>query len=99
VSDQGRENPNDAQPPVDVVEREREEQLQRVRDWLKLPMAILSLVWVAAVVVEMAELVPAGWMPGVLPIDTAIWMFFLAEFLLELALAPVGQRTCARTGT
>lgn len=64
--------------------RERYEALERLDDWLRTPMIVLGLVWLAILV---AELVGAEssllWFLG-----TAIWIVFIAEFLLRFALAP-----------
>ena len=58
--------------------------LEDLDEWLTVPMALLSLAWLAIVVWELvsgasALLETAG---------TVIWIIFIAEFLLRLALAP-----------
>lgn len=66
------------------VDRERETTLHQFQDWLEKPMLVLSFVWLALLVVELAwGLNRVLWALG-----QAIWVLFLAEFALSLALAP-----------
>lgn len=66
------------------IEEERESALQQLQDWLEKPMLVLSFVWLALLVVELAwGLNRALWALG-----QAIWIAFIAEFGLSLLLAP-----------
>lgn len=64
--------------------RERLEALEQFEGWLRVPMLVLSFVWLVLVVVELA------WKSSRLLewLGTAIWIAFILEFLLRLALAP-----------
>ncbi|MDQ4062206.1 MAG: ion transporter [Pseudomonadota bacterium] len=63
---------------------ERLEALSQLEDWLQTPMLVLSFVWLVLVLVE---LVWGTWQ--VLEIfGTVIWIVFILEFALRLALAP-----------
>ncbi len=58
--------------------------LGELEDWLQTPMLVLSVIWLAIVVVELA-----GHSSNLLLfIGTAIWLVFIGEFLLRFALAP-----------
>ena len=68
----------------DMIEPERERTLQDLQDWLEKPMLVLSLVWLVLLVVELVwGLTRALWITG-----QVIWVVFIAEFALSLALAP-----------
>jgi voltage-gated potassium channel len=70
--------------PHPTREREQHDVLNQIEDWLEMPMFILSLMWAALLVVELAwELEP--WLQGVV---TAIWIAFIFEFLLKFIIAP-----------
>ncbi len=58
--------------------------LDQLDEWLRTPMLVLSLVWLALVLVELI------WGGGRLfeIFGTAIWVVFIAEFTLRLSLAP-----------
>lgn len=58
--------------------------LEQMDDWLQVPMLILSLLWLMIV---LAELMGAG--HHLLAVfGTVIWVIFIVEFLVRLALAP-----------
>lgn len=58
--------------------------LEQLDDWLQVPMLILSLLWLMIV---LAELMGAG--HHLLAVfGTVIWVIFIVEFLVRLALAP-----------
>ena len=63
---------------------ERWDALRQLEDWLQTPMLVLGFAWLLLV---LAELV---WGAARIPeiFGTAIWVMFLAEFALRLALAP-----------
>ena len=58
--------------------------LHDLDDWLDLPMVVLSLVWLAIVVVELVS----GTSALLETIGTVIWIVFILEFALRLTLAP-----------
>lgn len=75
--------PDPVEPRPETAE-ERLTTLAELEDWLRTPMLVLSALWLALVVAELAwgenrMLTLAG---------TAIWVVFVVEFLLRLWLAP-----------
>jgi voltage-gated potassium channel len=67
-----------------MQDEERESELQQLQGWLEKPMLVLSFVWLALLVVELVwSLNRALWIAG-----QVIWVVFIAEFALSLALAP-----------
>lgn len=58
--------------------------LQDLDEWLDIPMVVLSLVWLAIVVVELVS----GTSALLETVGTAIWFVFILEFALKLTLAP-----------
>jgi len=58
--------------------------LRDLEDWIETPMLVLSFVWLVLVAVELIR--GASQMLEVF--GTAIWVVFVAEFLVRLALAP-----------
>lgn len=71
-----------AAEPEDI--RERMTALAELEDWLRTPMLVLSAIWLVLVVVELAW----GGSRLLEVFGTVIWLIFLAEFALRLALAP-----------
>jgi voltage-gated potassium channel len=69
-------------PPTDA--RERWRALRQLERWLEGPMLFLSFVWLALLLVELV------WGTSRLfeTLGTAIWLLFVADFGLRLALAP-----------
>lgn len=69
--------------PQDEAE-ERLFTLSELEEWLRTPMLLLSAIWLALVVADLA------WGASRLleTVGTVIWVIFVAEFLLRLALAP-----------
>jgi voltage-gated potassium channel len=63
---------------------ERRGTLAELEEWLRTPMLLLSAVWLALVVAELAW----GTTSLLETIGTVIWVVFLAEFALRLSLAP-----------
>ncbi|MBC1224921.1 ion transporter [Nostoc sp. UCD121] len=67
-----------------ALERERSEVLQQLEDWLETPMLVLGFVWLALFIIEIV------W--GLNPLQEAfsntIWIIFILDFLLKLAIAP-----------
>ena len=67
-----------------TVETERVRLLVQLERMLERPLVVLSLVWVVIAVIELTHgLSPAGEI-----ISIAIWVIFIAEFVLKLLLAP-----------
>ena len=65
-------------------ERERWLTLQQLEEWLEGPMIVLSLAWLVLVLVELIWTTS-----GIFQLlGTAIWIVFIAEFLLRFSLAP-----------
>lgn len=58
--------------------------LRELDSWLETPMIVLSLLWLALVVFELTS----GSSRLLETVGTAIWIIFIAEFLLRLTLAP-----------
>ena len=63
---------------------ERWDALRQLEDWLQTPMLVLSFVWLTLVLAELIW----GTARILEVFGTAIWIVFLAEFALRLALAP-----------
>ena len=80
-----------APAPTDEREeltRERSQLLERLEDWLELPMVVLGLVWLALLVVDLVRGLP----PVLAKVSTGIWVVFILDFLLKFTLAPVKLR-------
>jgi voltage-gated potassium channel len=71
-------------PGEEGVERQRSEILGQWEDWLEGPLVALGFVWLALLAVELTR----GLSPGLEMATTAIWILFLADFLVRLLLAP-----------
>ena len=74
---------------------ERSERWQALRDlegWLERPMMLLGVAWLALLVVELVH----GLSPALEWAATAIWIVFIADFALRLALAPDRRAYLAR---
>ena len=86
-------HPAEAPAPEEV--EDRLDTLADLDEWLRTPMLLLSAVWLALVVAELA------WGASRLleTIGTVIWVIFLAEFALRLALAPDRSGSCGGTGS
>ena len=67
-----------------ALERERFEILERLERWLETPMLVLAFVWLALLIVELI------WGESSLfeIVGTSIYIIFILNFALELALAP-----------
>jgi voltage-gated potassium channel len=66
------------------LERERWRVLLRIQRWLEVPMLVLGAVWLGLLVMELTR----GLSPFAEHVGTAIWIVFIADFALRLALAP-----------
>ncbi len=58
--------------------------LRDLESWLDLPMVVLSIVWLAIVVVELVS----GETELLATVGTVIWIIFVIEFMFRLTLAP-----------
>ncbi|AFY89279.1 MULTISPECIES: ion transporter [Chroococcidiopsis] len=67
-----------------VLNRERQEILQQLEDWLETPMLLLGFAWLALFVVELIW----GLTPLLQAIGTVVWIIFILDFILEFTLAP-----------
>lgn len=65
-------------------QQERWRMLGDLDDWLRWPMLVLSFLWLAIVIVELAY----GGSDLLATFGTAIWAAFIAEFLIRITLAP-----------
>ena len=70
--------------PSAPSDEERYAVLHQLEDWLEGPMMVLGFVWLALLVVEMVW----GLGPVLETATTVIWVVFIADFVLRLALAP-----------
>lgn len=68
----------------EATRRERWRTLDQLDEWLRTPMLVLSVAWLAIVLVELLK----GSSALLEVFGTAIWIAFIAEFLLRFALAP-----------
>ena len=71
-------------PNAVEVHRDRSEILEQLESWLETPMLVLGLAWLALLVVELTR----GLSPFLEAVGTTIWVIFVLDFLLRLALAP-----------
>jgi voltage-gated potassium channel len=58
--------------------------LRQLEEWLETPMLVLGLAWLVLLAIELTR----GLDPMLEAIGTAIWIIFIADFVLRLALAP-----------
>lgn len=74
---------NDPNHREEIV-RERENLLDRIQAWLEIPMLLLSTAWLVLLVIEMVR----GLGSLLQAVVYAIWVIFIIDFLMSLALAP-----------
>lgn len=67
-----------------VLNREREEILERLEDWLETPLLILGFVWLALLVIEFIH----GLSPFLETVSNVIWIIFIVDFIVKFTLAP-----------
>src|SRR5690242_2973372 len=67
-----------------ALERERSEVLQQLEDWLETPMLVLGFAWLALFIIEIIW----GLNPLLQAVSITIWIIFILDFLLKLAIAP-----------
>lgn len=70
--------------PGNEIERERENLLERLQEWLEIPMLLLAVAWLGLFVAEMVWRLT----PLLLASGYVIWGIFIFDFLLKFALAP-----------
>lgn len=70
--------------PTNNREREQGDVLKQIEDWLEMPMFVLSLVWSALLIVELAW----GAGPNINLATTVIWIIFLIEYGFRFVIAP-----------
>jgi voltage-gated potassium channel len=66
------------------LERERSEVLQQLEDWLETPMVVLGFAWLLLFIIELIW----GLNPLLQAVSTTIWIIFILDFLLKVAVAP-----------
>lgn len=66
------------------LERERSEVLQQLEDWLETPMVVLGFAWLALFIIELIW----GLNPLLQAVNITIWIIFILDFLLKVAVAP-----------
>lgn len=74
------------------LDLERWHLLRRVERWLETPMLVFGFVWLGLLVIEFVR----GLSPLLQGLGTAIWIIFIADFLLKLTLAPAKMRYVRR---
>ncbi|MDQ3797998.1 MAG: ion transporter [Acidobacteriota bacterium] len=67
-----------------VLNREREEILERLEGWLETPLLVLGFVWLALLVIEFIWQLS----PFLETVSNVIWIIFIVDFALKFALAP-----------
>ncbi len=78
------ENPESKSTDAEELKRERYELLQRLEGWLEMPMLILAFVWLVLLVLELIQ----GESLLFFSLGTIIWVVFIIDFAVKLALAP-----------
>ena len=68
----------------EALEKERYELLQRLEDWLEMPMVVLAFVWLALLVGELVW----GERLAFAVLGTIIWVLFILDFAVKIILAP-----------
>lgn len=58
--------------------------LRELEEWLETPLYVLGIIWLALLVIELA----GNASPLLTTATTVIWVIFIADFVLRLALAP-----------
>ena len=70
------------------AKQERGELQERISNWLDTPLTILSFVMLGLLVVELTADLSPVWAARVSQTQMAIWVVFVAAFLIELLVAP-----------
>ena len=74
--------------PDDIEKMDRLVALAGLESWIERPMQVLGLVWLGLLVLEFTR----GISPLLEAISTAIWVIFILDFAIRLALAPDRMR-------
>ncbi len=88
----GHSGPEEDQLDEAAVQAERRSLLERISNWLDLPLALLALVWAGLLVVELAVPTSPEMSARIVQITLAIWVVFAIVFVIEFALAPNKQQ-------
>lgn len=75
-----------AQP--DAAEPERWALLAELEDWLEVPMQVLGFIWLGLLVLDLTR----GLNGLLAALSTLIWIIFIADFAIRLAIAPEKRR-------
>lgn len=75
----------------DILDRERNEILEKYEEWTELPMLVLGASWLVLLILDLTR----GLGPLLATLSTAIWIAFILDFSLRLILAP-GKRSYLR---
>jgi voltage-gated potassium channel len=78
------ETTNNQTPEKEALNQERGELLQRLEDWLEMPMLVLGFIWLLLLIVELVW----GLSPPVKIAGTIIWVIFILDFAIKFILAP-----------
>ena len=68
----------------EVIDKERNEVLEQLEDWMETPMLVLGFVWLALLVLELTR----GLSPFLEVVGTSIWIIFILAFAIKFILAP-----------
>ena len=71
-------------PEKKLINEERAEALEQLEGWLETPMLVLGIAWLVLFIVEVVW----GLSPLLEAFGTLIWVAFIFDFVLRLALAP-----------
>lgn len=68
----------------DRVNTERESMLERLEDWLEIPLSVLGFVWLILLVIELT----GNLSRGLELLGSVIWIVFILDFAFKFTLAP-----------
>lgn len=77
-------NGEEQEPLQQEIDSERQALLERLQDWLEIPMVVLAFVWLGLFIVEVVW----GMSPLLQVAGNVIWILFIFEFVLGFTLAP-----------
>ena len=75
-----------------TLQLERWRALRHMDEWLRTPMMVLSLIWLALIVIDLT----VGTSPLLGVFATIIWIVFIAEFVVRFLIAPDKRRFLKR---
>jgi voltage-gated potassium channel len=76
----------DTDSPADARAR-RESLVERISNWLSLPMAVLAVIWVIVTVIEVVATSHGRTKRFITSLSAVLWIAFAVEFLFEVAIA------------